>query len=112
MKTIRVLAMAACGLLMALPMMAASAKAPASSAWPAETLSGKIISVDPNRNIMVVKTPGGVPFDFDISRHTQIQSGGQALTIKDLTNDVNKDVSVKFVPERRGDVAKTIQLNG
>lgn len=110
MKTKVVLVMVAC----ALPMIAASAvtKAPAANAWPAETLSGKIMSVDPNLNVVVVKTSGGVPFDFDISRHTQIRSGGQALTIKDLATDVNKNVSVKFVPERRGDVAQTIQLNG
>jgi hypothetical protein len=34
------------------------------SAWPPETLSGKISMVDPDRKLVVVETPDGIPFDM------------------------------------------------
>jgi hypothetical protein len=40
------------------------------------------------------------------------KSGDRAITLQDLQKDVNQGVSIKFVPERRGDIARTIQLNG
>jgi hypothetical protein len=39
------------------------------------------------------------------------ESGDQAITIKDLSRDMNKAASVKFTPERCGDMAKSIQIN-
>lgn len=113
-----VFAAAACALLLAVPLVAAgtsqkAAKNAASqNAWRPETLTGKIVSVDPGANLVVVKTPGGVPFDFDITKHTRIDASSHAVTLKDLMMDLNKQVSVSFVPERRGDVAKSIQING
>jgi hypothetical protein len=68
--------------------------------------------VDPAQNLMVVETPNGVPFDMVVNSKTRIKSGNQALTLKELTQDSNKTVSVKFIPERRGDVAKSIQIRG
>ena len=49
---------------------------------------------------------------WSITAKTRIKSGDQPITIKDLTRDMNKAVSAKFTPERRGDVAKSIQING
>jgi hypothetical protein len=82
------------------------------SAWAPETLSGTILTVDPNKNLVVVKTSDGVPFDMDITAKTRIKSGDRTMALKDLTQDVNKQVSVNFVPERRGDVARTIRIGG
>ena len=80
--------------------------------WPAETLSGTIMMVDPAINTVVIQTSGGVPFDMVVGRNTRIESGDRAITLQDLQRDMNKGVSVRFVPERRGDVARTIRLNG
>ncbi|HTW95158.1 MAG TPA: hypothetical protein VMB03_13685 [Bryobacteraceae bacterium] len=96
---------AACSLLLAIPMIAAPR-----TAWPAETLSGTISMIDPALNTVVVQTSGGVPFDMVVTRNTRIESGNQTLTLQDLQQDTNRTVSVRFVPERRGDVARTIQL--
>jgi len=74
-------------------------------------LSGKIVAVDQAKNVIVVKTPDGTPFDFDITHHTRIKSGDHPVATKDLSTDLNKDVSVKFVPERRGDVAESIRIS-
>jgi hypothetical protein len=80
------------------------------NAWPPETLSGTITSVDPHEKVVVVKGPDGVPFDMVVIRKTQIRSGDQKLTIADLAQYQNKSASVRFVPERRGDVAESVQI--
>ena len=62
--------------------------------------------------LVVIKTSDGVPFDFDITPNTRINASDHAVTLKDLMMDLNKQVSVKFVPERRGDVARSIKIDG
>ena len=64
-----ILAATACALWPAIPMAAAMR-----SAWPSETLSGKIAMVEPDRNLVVVKTSSGVPFDIVVSAKTRIES--------------------------------------
>jgi len=114
----------ACALLLAIPVTAAQrpnaktgktmASAPASvrSVWPPETLAGKITLVDPAAKLMVVEGPGGVPFDMVVTSKTRIESGNRALKLQDLTQRTNQSVSVKFIPERRGDVAESIRVTG
>jgi hypothetical protein len=46
-----------------------------------------------------------------VTPNTRIKSGDQSLSLQDLQNDTNRSVSVHFVPERRGDVARSIQLD-
>jgi hypothetical protein len=82
------------------------------SVWPPETISGKLAMVEPDRKLIVVRSPDGVPFDMVITPRTRIMSGNQAVTLQDLAKDQNKSVSIKFVPERRGDVARSIRLQG
>jgi hypothetical protein len=102
----------ACVLLLAIPVIAADRTAAARSVWPAETLSGTITIVDPAIKTVVIQTAGGVPFDMVVTRDTRIESGDRAIKLQDLQQDMNKGVSVRFVPERRGDVARVIRLNG
>ena len=117
------LAGAACALLLAIPLIAAdkpatktnkktTATAVRRTAWKPETLSGKIMKVDPDQKLVVVQTNDGVPFDMRVTARTRIKSGDREVGLKDLTQDTNKTVSVKFTPERRGDIARSIQLNG
>lgn len=82
------------------------------SAWPPETLSGKITMVDPTQKLLVVRTSDGVSYDIVVTPGTRIESGSQAVTIQDLNADLNKTVSVRFTPERRGDVARSINIGG
>ncbi|HTS25745.1 MAG TPA: hypothetical protein VMH81_07715 [Bryobacteraceae bacterium] len=123
-RAFQLLGVAACALFLAIPMTAAT-KAPAKNpekatqpaqsmqtAWPPETLSGKIVSVDPAQRLVIVQTADGVPFDMVINRSTRIESGSQKLTLDQLKSDTNRNVSVRFIPERSGDVARSIQLAG
>lgn len=112
MKKIRfAFAALACSTLLVVPAVAAQKSAPR-SAWAPETLTGTISMVDPALRVVVVKDSSGIPFDIVVNRATRIQAGNQELKLKDLSSDVNKSVSLKFVPERGGDVARTIRLNG
>jgi hypothetical protein len=79
--------------------------------WPPETLAGKIMMVDPAKNLVIVKGPDGVPFDMVVTPSTRITSGDHdRLALKDLKLDNLKSVSVRFIPERAGDVARSIQV--
>ena len=81
------------------------------SAWPAETLSGKIIAVEPNQRLVVVQGPDGVPFDMVTTSRTHIRSGDTAVSIGNLSQYENQHVMVRFIPERRGDVAESIRIS-
>ena len=80
------------------------------AAWPAETLSGKIMMVDPAKKLLIVTGPKGVPFDLVVTRATKIESGNQKLTLDALGKDLQKNISVRFVPERSGDIARSIRV--
>lgn len=113
-RAIRVLEAVVFSALLALPLAAATKSATAKAqqqAWPAESLTGTIESVDPAQHLVIVESDG-VPFDMVVGPSTRIQSGDQSVTLGDLGQDVNKSVSVRFVPEARGDVARAIQLQG
>lgn len=118
-----ILAAVVCVLFPVFPLMAANAPAGTNkktaktaaafpSAWPRETLSGKITMVLPDRNVVVVQTPDGVAYDMDVTAKTRIQFGDRSIAIKDLMGNMNKQVSVEFIPERRGDVARSIKVSG
>ena len=43
---------------------------------------------------------------------TRIESASQTVRLKDLGEGQNRQVSIKFVPERRGDGAEWIRVGG
>jgi hypothetical protein len=80
------------------------------SVWPAETLSGSIVRYIPAKDLLIVKGPDGVPFDMVVNRATRVETGNQRVMLNQLSQKNGVNVSVRFVPERSGDVARTIQL--
>ncbi len=82
------------------------------TAWPPETLAGKIMMVVPAKDLVIVRGPDGVPFDLRVTAATHIESGDHKIALKDLNQDTKKTVSVRYVPERAGDIARTIQVTG
>ena len=81
------------------------------SPWPAESLSGRIAMVDPQKRLLVVKDSSGVPFDFIVGRSTRIDSGKGRMKLPELASLQNDSVSIRYVPERKGDVAESIKLS-
>lgn len=107
-----IVAGAALALSLGIPALAANKAAAPRSAWPAETLSGKIDIVEPAQKVVVVESQDKVPYDIVITPRTRIMLGNQAVALKDLMHYQNKDVTVRFVPEGRGDMASTIRISG
>lgn len=77
----------------------------------AEDLSGTIKRVGPAGRVLTLIGSNGVPYDFDLTGHTQIQiQNGQQLSIAKLTQDLNQHASVHFVPMSNGNRAQTIEV--
>lgn len=123
-KTLLALGSLTCAALLSLPAVARENPAPGShqtttqstkatrNAWPPETIKGTVMMVNPAERLVVVKDSSGIPFDMIVNHSTRIESGNQKLNLDQLKADVHKNVSVNFVPERAGDMARLIQVNG
>lgn len=77
---------------------------------PAETLTGSIMMVDSEKKILVVKSAAGVPYNFMITSATRITAQNQRLKFADLASRQDQRVTVRFVPTRRGNVARSIEI--
>ena len=83
-------------------------KGGASYAAKPETLSGTVSSVDAEKNLVVVSSSDGIPYNFVVSKGTKITSGGSKAKLGDLP--AGKQVSVSFVAEKkRGNQARSIK---
>lgn len=78
----------------------------------AETINGTIASVDTTKRLIVLKDSTGTPFDFVVTPRTRIESSNQQIKMQDLSSRTNAAASVKFVPMRKGDMARTIDITG
>ena len=76
--------------------------------WQAQQLKGTISMVDPQQDLLVVRDPSGTPFDLQIQRSTRITEGQSQVKLSQLSK--NEPVSVRFIPEARGDVARRIEV--
>ncbi|MGP0074005.1 MAG: hypothetical protein ACLPWF_18995 [Bryobacteraceae bacterium] len=76
--------------------------------WEAQNLTGTISMVDPKMELVVVRDSSGVPFDFKIARSTRIDAGAKREELSELTP--KESVSIHYVPEARGDIARSIQV--
>jgi len=64
--------------------------------------SDKVTSVD--------KAPGEASLSFEVNGQTQIKVAGERATFGDLAFLANKRATVRFVPYRNGNVARTIKV--
>jgi hypothetical protein len=86
-----------------------AAKGGASAAAKPESLSGTISSVDADKNLVVVSSSDGIPYNFVVSKGTKITAGGSKAKLSDLQS--GKQASVSFVAEKkRGNLAKSIEV--
>jgi hypothetical protein len=85
-----------------------AAKTDVISHWPAENVAGSIDMVDPSQKLLIVKGDSTI-FDFVVTSHTRIMEGNKRVTLAQLSS--KNQVKVHFVPERKGDVAASIELS-
>ena len=76
-----------------------------------ETLSGSITSFDRVHRLLIVKASTGVTYNFVVRASARITSGTQRVKSEDLASQANKQASVKFVPTRRGNIARSIDIS-
>lgn len=74
-----------------------------------ETLNGTLSIVDTSKQLIVMKTADGTPFDFQTAG-ARILVNGKLSKLADLSADVDKTVTVKFVPRVSGDHAQTVDV--
>ncbi len=86
--------------------------APGGVLAPPETLSGTILMVEEARNLLIVQSARGVPYNFVVTRATRITADGQRLKLSDLAARKGSQVTVRFVPTRRGNIARTVEVSG
>lgn len=77
-----------------------------------ESLAGKIQMVVPDQNLLVVAGPDNVPYDLKITPKTVIVVGDQRSTLQQLSNYIGKQVSVGFIPRRKGNFATRVEVSG
>jgi hypothetical protein len=76
--------------------------------WAAQNLTGTISMVDSKMGLVVVRDSSGVPFDFKIAKSTRIDAGAKHKELSQLTPQ--ESVSVHYVPEASGDIARSIEV--
>lgn len=79
---------------------------------PKESLTGTISIVDTTQGLLIVTGSNGVPYNFHVTRRTQIMVGGQKAAMDDLSNQVNKQVTIEFVPRTGGNFASSVEVSG
>ena len=79
---------------------------------PAETLSGTVASVNADAATVVVTGSNGVPYNFKWTRRTMVKISNARAKTSELADQVNKQVSIKFVPKTNGNYAESIEIGG
>lgn len=76
----------------------------------AENLSGTISYINPTTKEVTLIGSNGVPYDFQWTGKTRVETANQKLAKNQLSNEDHKDASIHFVPTARGNMAQNIQI--
>ncbi len=79
---------------------------------PAQTLSGSIAMVDASKKLLIVKGAAEVTYSFVLTGSTRITAGKERLKAADLSSRVGQKVTVRFVPTRTGNIARSVEVGG
>jgi hypothetical protein len=75
-----------------------------------ETLSGTIMLVNGEQDLLVLEGANGIPYDFHVPSAAKIDVASNPETLSDLSSDINHIASVTFVPMSTGNIAKVVNL--
>lgn len=89
-----------------------AAKSPANHALAApENLSGSISVVDPTDKEVTLVGSNGVPYDFKLTKKTQVELSDKKIETNELATESHKQATVRFVPTSEGNLAESIQIS-
>jgi len=75
-----------------------------------ETITGTVSMVVPDKGTIVVNSASGVPYNFKVNRATRIKIAGQKAKLADLQGQTGKAATVKFLPLRTGNLARSVDV--
>jgi hypothetical protein len=75
-----------------------------------ETLTGTILIVDGQKDLLVLEGANGIPYDFRVPQNAKIDVASNPETLNELSSAVNQKASVTFVPMSTGNIAKVVNL--
>jgi hypothetical protein len=79
---------------------------------PAEDLSGTISMIDATNKEITVIGSNGVPYDFELTKKTQVQLTNKTIELNELASESNKQATIHFIPRSDGNLAKSIRISG
>jgi hypothetical protein len=77
---------------------------------PPEDLSGTITRVSPSNKELTLICSNGVPYDFLVTKKTNIEMADHGIPRNRLSADLEKAATIHFVPTTHGNVAESIQI--
>jgi len=77
----------------------------------AENLSGTITVVDPTDKEVTLVGSNGVPYDFKLSKKTQVELSNNKIGMNELAGESHKQATIHFVPRSDGNLAESIQIS-
>jgi hypothetical protein len=81
----------------------------------AENLSGTITVVDPTDKEVTLVGSNGVPYDFKLTKKTQVELSDKKIGVNELAGELagesHKRATVHFVPRSDGNLAESIQIS-
>jgi hypothetical protein len=76
-----------------------------------ETVSGTLTMVDPSQDLVFIRDAANTPFSFKVTKKTKIELNHAKAELSELAQQVQKSVTVTFVPMSQGNFAKHIQVS-
>jgi hypothetical protein len=77
----------------------------------AEDLTGTITMVEPSDKEITLVGSNGVPYDFELTKNTQVELANQKIGMNELSSESHKQAIIHFVPKSDGNLAESVQIN-
>jgi len=77
----------------------------------AEDLTGTITMIDPSDKEITLVGSNGVPYDFELTKRTQVELSNQKIGMNELSSESHKQATIHFVPKSDGNLAESININ-
>lgn len=77
----------------------------------AEDLTGTISLVSPADKTLTLLGANGVPYDFQVTKKTQVELGDKSIAANELASEEHEQATIHFVPTSRGNLAESIRIS-
>jgi hypothetical protein len=78
----------------------------------AEEISGTIGFVGPSNKEVTLIGANGVPYDFQLTRRTEVGLAGGTINASELAQESHKQATIRFLPTAQGNLAQSVDISG